>query len=194
MNSDKQLTQSILWLSLITGTILLIPLIAMQFTHEVVWTLSDFLFAGTLIFGSGLTYKLVTRESEKLIYRAAVGAALATGFILVWANDAVGIIGTEANPINLAYYGVLLIGLVGTSISRLQPKGMSVTMIITALAQAMVTIIALLGGYYQSPPSSVIEILGVNGFFILLWIGSAIIFRFAADKRNEVYENHGFDS
>lgn len=194
MNSDKQLTQSILWLSLITGTILLIPLIAMQFTHEVVWTLSDFLFAGTLIFGSGLTYKLVTRESEKLIYRAAVGAALATGFILVWANGAVGIIGTEANPINLAYYGVLLIGLVGTSISRLQPKGMSVTMIITALAQAMVTIIALLGGYYQSPPSSVIEILGVNGFFILLWIGSAIIFRFAADKRNEVYENHGFDS
>lgn len=194
MNSDKQLTQSILWLSLITGTILLIPLIAMQFTHEVVWTLSDFLFAGTLIFGSGLTYKLVTRESEKLIYRAAVGAALATGFILVWANGAVGIIGTEANPINLAYYGVLFIGLVGTSISRLQPKGMSVTMIITALAQAMVTIIALLGGYYQSPPSSVIEILGVNGFFILLWIGSAIIFRFAADKRNEVYENHGFDS
>lgn len=194
MNSDKQLTQSILWLSLITGTILLIPLIAMQFTHEVVWTLSDFLFAGTLIFGSGLTYKLVTRESEKLIYRAAVGAALATGFILVWANGAVGIIGTEANPINLAYYGVLLIGLVGTSISRLQPKGMSVTMIITALAQAMVTIIALLGGYYQSPPSSVIEILGVNGFFVLLWIGSAIIFRFAADKRNEVYENHGFDS
>lgn len=194
MNSDKQLTQSILWLSLITGTILLIPLIAMQFTHEVIWTLSDFLFAGTLIFGSGLTYKLVTRESEKLVYHAAVGAALATGFILVWANGAVGIIGTEANPINLAYYGVLFIGLVGTSISRLQPKGMSVTMIITALAQAMVTIIALLGGYYQSPPSSVIEILGVNGFFILLWIGSAIIFRFAADKRNEVYENHGFDS
>lgn len=193
MNSEKQLTQSVLWLALITGSILLIPLIAMQLTSEVLWTFSDFLFAGTLIFGTGLTYKIVTRESEKLVYRAAVGTALFTGFILIWANGAVGIIGSESNPINLAYYGVIFIGLLGTVVSRLQSKGMTLTMLITALAQALLTATALIGGFYQSPPSSVTEILGVNGFFIILWSISALLFRNAAekdDKPEEKSEHH----
>lgn len=194
MNSEKQLTQSIIWLALVTGGVLLIPLIAMQFTNEVVWTLSDFIFAGTLIFGTGLTYKIVTRSTETFIYRLAIGSALGTGFLLIWANGAVGIIGTEANPINLLYYGVLFIGLVGTILSRLQLRGMVLAMVATALAQVLVTAIALIGGFYQSPPSSVLEILSVNGFFIALWIGSAIMFKYAADRIDEHDEKSDHDS
>ncbi|MGK7368692.1 MAG: hypothetical protein ACNS64_00650, partial [Candidatus Halalkalibacterium sp. M3_1C_030] len=63
MNTDRNLTQTVAILALITGSLLLIPLIAMQFTDEVVWTLSDFIFAGTLIFGTGLTYKLLTKKT-----------------------------------------------------------------------------------------------------------------------------------
>lgn len=185
MNSEKQLTQSILWLALITGVILLIPFIAMQFTGELMWTVSDFVFAGTLIFSTALIYKIVSRESEKLFYRAAVGTALLTGFILIWLNGAVGIIGSEANPINLFYYGVIFIGLIGTVISRLQPKGMALSMIFTALAQALVATAALISGFHQSPKSSLTEILGVNGFFIVLWVASAFMFRFAMDKSGE---------
>ena len=37
-----------------TGVILLIPLLAMQFTDEVDWQIGDFLIGGLLIFGFGL--------------------------------------------------------------------------------------------------------------------------------------------
>ncbi len=193
MNSKKQLSPSILWMAMITGTILLIPLISMQFSNEVAWTISDFTFAGTLIFGTGLTYKIVTRESEKLVYRSAVGIALLTGFILIWANGAVGIIGSESNPINMAYYGVIFIGLLGTIISRLQPKGMALSMVVTAIAQSLVTATVLLGGFYQSPASSVTEILGINTFFIVLWCVSALLFRNAVNG-DELREKSVFNS
>lgn len=193
MNSKKQHFQSVLWLAFITGTILLIPNIAMQFTSEVVWTFSDFIFAGSLIFGTGLTYKIVTRDSEKLIYRAAVGTTLLTGFLLIWVNGAVGVIGSEANPFNIAYYGVIFIGLLGTIITRLKPKGMSLAMLNTALTQALVTATALIGGFYQSPPSSVTEILGINGFFIGLWCISALLFRNAGQKDHESEEKFKYN-
>jgi hypothetical protein len=40
--------RNILYIALTTALILLVPLIAMQFTNEVKWTLFDFVFAGTL--------------------------------------------------------------------------------------------------------------------------------------------------
>ena len=185
MKTENQLTKSIIWLAVITGGLLLIPLIAMQFTDEVVWTLSDFMFAGILIFGTGLAYKLITRKSETQMYRMAVGLACATGFLLVWANGAVGIIGSEANPINLWFYGVPVVGLIGAFLSRFQSKEMAITLFVTAFAQAAVALTALIGGYYQSPPSSIMEIIGVNGFFIILWVASASMFRYAAEQNSE---------
>lgn len=185
MKTEKNLSQSVLFLSLITAGILLIPLIAMQFTEEVVWTLGDFVFAGILFFGTGLTYKLVTRKSEKPVYKIAFAMACATGFLLVWANGAVGIIGAESNPINLWFYGVLAIGLIGAFLSRFQPKGMTLTLFVTAAGQALVAAIAIGGGYYQAPTSPVVEILGINGFFILLWISSAMMFRHVAEGNGE---------
>jgi len=181
MNTKKQLTPYITRLALVTGAILLIPLIAMQFTGEVTWTLSDFIFAGTLIFGTGLVYKLVTTKSGNHVYKLAVASALATGFLLIWANGAVGIIGSERDPINLLFYGVIFIGIIGAFIFRFRPKGMAFTLATMALGQATVAAIALIGGFYQSPPSSVIQILGVNGFFIVLWCTAALLFRYASE-------------
>ena len=47
--------------AIIVAFILLVPLVAMQFTDEVVWTLSDFVVAGVLLFGSVLVYELAGR-------------------------------------------------------------------------------------------------------------------------------------
>lgn len=185
MNSDNKLNQSIGLLAIATGVLLLIPLIAMQFTDEVVWTLSDFIFAGTLIFGTGLTYKLITRKSGNVAYRIAVGFALATGFFLIWTNLAVGIIGSEDNPVNLLYFLVLFIGISGAFIARFRPHGLSLTMFTMAFAQALVAAIALAGGFYQSPPSSVFEILAVNSFFITLFMVSAMLFRYTAPEKTK---------
>ena len=74
--------------------LLLLPLIAMQFTDEVNWMLSDFVVAGVLLFGTGLACELVISTVKKINYRIAICVALLVLFLLVWAELAVGIFGT----------------------------------------------------------------------------------------------------
>jgi hypothetical protein len=79
-------------------------------------------------------------------YRAAIGVALAAAFILVWLSLGVGIIGKDGDPANLMYFGVLAVGIIGAIIARLQPYGMARALFATALAQALVAVIALIAG------------------------------------------------
>jgi hypothetical protein len=184
MNTVRKFYQSIAGPASVTIFLLLIPLLAMQFSEEVVWTLTDFLVAGTLLFGTGLTYKLTTRKSAEITYRIAIGLALFTGLLLIWINLAVGIIGSEGNPLNLLYLAVLAVGIVGTFISRFKSKGMALTVFSMAIAQTLVAIITLILGIYQSASNSVTEILGINGFFIALFLISALLFRYAARNQS----------
>jgi hypothetical protein len=157
----------------IAAGLLLLPLFAMQVTDEVVWNLADFAVAAALVVGGGFTYELAVRITGNRAYRAAVGVALATSVILIWMNLAVGIIGTENNPANLMYGGVLGIGIVGAVIARFQPHGMAGAMM--ALAQTSLALIAVIAGmgYPASPP---LEIFGVNALFVGLWLISARLF------------------
>ncbi len=159
--------------------ILLLPLVAMQFTDQVVWDVADFAIFGALLVGVGVTYELVVRKTGDTAYRAAVGVALAAAFILVWVNGAVGIIGSEDNDANLMYGGVLAVGVIGAIIARFQPRGMARALFATALAQASVAVVALIAGL-GSPGSGPLEIANLNGFFVALWVGSALLFREAA--------------
>ena len=167
----------------VAALILLLPLVAMQFTEEVAWDLADFAIFGAMLVGACGTYELAARMTANKAYRAAVGVALAAAFILVWMNLAVGIIGTEDNPANLMYGGVLAVGIIGAIIARFQPRGMARALFATALAQALVAVIALIAGTHQSPISSVAEILGLNGIFVALFLGSAWLFRRAAREQ-----------
>lgn len=182
MNADHSLFKSIAYMAIATGALLLIPLIAMQFSAEVVWSLSDFIFAGALLFGTGLSYKLITRKSGEIAYRAAVGFALFTGLFLIWTNGAVGIIGSENNEINQLYFLVIFVGIIGAFISRFRPYELSFTMFAMAIGQAIVAVVALSTGMAAAPGSSVYEIAAVNGFFIMLFVVSALLFRHAAKE------------
>ena len=175
------------WRIAVWGTaalILLLPLLAMQFTEEVAWDLADFAIFGTMLVGACGTYELAARVTGNNAYRAAVGVALAAAFILVWMNLAVGVIGTERDDANLMYGGVLAVGIIGAIIARFQPDGMARALFATALAQALVAVIALLAGL-GSPWSGPGEILILNGFFVALFVGSAWLFRKAARGRAE---------
>ena len=101
---------------LITGGILLVPFIAMFFTEEVQWTLSDFVIMGALIFGVSLAYQFLSGRSGDVAYKGGIGLALLAVFLLVWINLAVGIIGSEDNPLNMLYLLIPMIGFVGTII------------------------------------------------------------------------------
>lgn len=164
--------------------ILLLPLVAMQFTDGVNWDVADFVIAGALLVGVGVPYELAVRKTGDTAYRAAVGVALAAAFLLVWVNGAVGIIGSEDNDANLVYYGVLAVGLIGAFVARFRPGGMARALAVTALAQASVAVVALVAGLV-SPGSGPLEIAALNGFFVSLFVGSAWLFRRAARGRPE---------
>ena len=165
-------------IALITAFILLLPLLAMQFTDEVVWDLADFVVAGALLFGTGLTYKLVAKKMGGIAYRVAVGVALAGMFLLVWVNGAVGIIGSENNDANLMYFGVIAVGIIGAIMARLQPLGMSRALFVTAFAQALVPVIALIIWQPMSwDAAGVSGVFVLNAFFVALFLGSAWLFR-----------------
>lgn len=77
-----------------TLILLLIPLIAMQFTSEVNWTPLDFVVAGVLLLGTGLICDLVIRKVKKIKYQTALIAVILIALLLIWAELAVGIFGT----------------------------------------------------------------------------------------------------
>ena len=74
--------------------LLLIPLIAMQFTDEVNWTLFDFIVAGVLLLTTGFMCDLVIRKVNKSGHRIAIFLAIFVALLLIWAELAVGIFGT----------------------------------------------------------------------------------------------------
>ena len=117
-------------------------------------------------------------------YRSALGVAIGTSLILVWLSLGVGIIGKDGDSVNLMYFGVLVIGIVNAVIERFQPDGMARALFAMAVVQALITAFALIAklGLPWSEPA---ELLGLNGFFIALFLGSASLFRRAASGRLE---------
>jgi len=79
---------------LTVAILLLIPLIAMQFTDEVTWTLADFVVMGVLLLGTGLTCELVLRKVKKIEQRIGLCAVILIALLLIWMELAVGIFGT----------------------------------------------------------------------------------------------------
>ncbi len=79
---------------LIVGALLLIPFIAMQFSSEVVWTVSDFIIMGILLLVTGLGIDLVLRKVSSSKNRLIISGIILAVFFMIWAELAVGVFGT----------------------------------------------------------------------------------------------------
>lgn len=156
---------------------LLLPAVAMQFTTEVNWTGSDFVVMGVLLSLACGSYELATRLSGNTAYRLAAGIAVLAGFMLVWINLAVGIIGSEDNPANLMFVGVLAVGVVGALLARFRAGGMAAAMVAMAIAQCAIAVLAIVKG-------SEWGLVGLIGFFAAMWLLSAVLFRKAARSQS----------
>lgn len=163
----------------LSALVLLAPLVAMQFTDEVNWTISDFAFAGGVLASAGLIYELAARAGG-LAYQGAVAAALAATILILWTTGAVGIIGSEANPGNLLYLGVPALAALAGLAARGRAAGMAWAMTIVAVAQVMVPPAA----YFTlaDPRRDVLapEVFAATAVFAGLWLLSAWLFRKAA--------------
>jgi hypothetical protein len=177
-NGHRSTVRVIAWAG--AALLLLVPLVAMQFTHEVAWDAFDFAFFAALLLGVGGAFELVVRVSGNLLYRAAAALALAGAFLLVWINGAVGIVGSEVDNANLLFVGVIAVGVAGACLAHFGARGMALAMVATACAQALVGVIALtarLGVMSAAWPN---DVLGATGFFTALWLLSAWLFGRAA--------------
>src|SRR5690606_39874017 len=66
-----------------------LPLIAMQFSEEVQWTLFDFVFVAVVLSGALIAYEVATRISSLTTYRMAAAVAILTSVMLLWITGAV---------------------------------------------------------------------------------------------------------
>jgi hypothetical protein len=150
------------------ASLLLLPAVAMQFTAEVNWDEADFLFAAVLIGGLALLLDLAMRKSPNGFYRAGIGAALAVAFLTIWSNAAVGMIGSEDDPLNLMFAGVVGIALLGAILARFRSQGMARTTALAAAAQLIASGI----GFFVDARGGIF-----SAMFAGLWLLSAFLFR-----------------
>jgi len=96
MNNSNSVMQNkrFIGIILIVTLLLFIPLIAMQFTEEVNWTLSDFIVAGILLFGTGAVCELILRKVKKTSHRIILCVVVLAMLLLIWVELAVGIFGS----------------------------------------------------------------------------------------------------
>ena len=78
----------------IPAVLLIVPLIAMQFTAEVDWNASDFIIGGVLLFGTAGVIDLVLRNVKTSKNRIIFSLLVLAVLFLVWAELAVGVFGT----------------------------------------------------------------------------------------------------
>ena len=91
MHVQPSLGKSLLVVALVTAAILMIPLVAMQFTNEVNWTGSDFVAAGVLLALAGLVLTFALRTVRSAKSRLVAIGLIGLGFLYCWAEMAVGI-------------------------------------------------------------------------------------------------------
>lgn len=161
------------------AALLALPFVAMQFTREVVWTASDFIAFGVMLLMVGVPLELAARASKDWSYRGGALLALAGMFLTIWANLAVGIVGSEDNPNNALFFGALLVGIVGAIIARGRPAGMALAMIATAASLGVAFVIAVTGPTDEPFVPHVREGIG-TAVFAGLFLGSSALFRRAS--------------
>jgi hypothetical protein len=160
----------------LAALLLAAPWLAMRVTDEVAWSLSDFALFAAMLGGAGLMLELAAMRSRDLAYRAGAVLAVGAAFLMIWACLAVGVVGNEGDAINLAYPGVVVLGLAAAAVGRFKALGLARAMLIAALALVAVAVFALASGR-----GAIIEILVANGVFAALFAGSSLLF--ASDAR-----------
>ena len=162
----------------VTAVILLLLLLVMLFSENMHWNKIDFTAAGLLLAGTGIMYKLTAAKSGDLVFRVAAAISLSAIVFLVWLNLAVGLIGTEDNPLNLMVWAVVAVAIIGAFTARFQSRGMSHAMFAAALMQIVVGLI----GVWLSPPGEAVKTVLLNAIFVILFVASALMFQRAACK------------
>jgi hypothetical protein len=107
-------------------------------------------------------------------YAAAAIVATGTALLLYLVNGVVGIIGSENNPVNLLFFGILTVAVGGGAIVGFRAEGMARAMAVTAGTQVATGLLAM------TLVPDVRGFLVGTALFTPLWLLSAWLFAKAA--------------
>jgi hypothetical protein len=172
-----QLKKTMLRVALVALGLLMVPLAASRVVDGWNWPPGAFVFTYVLFFGTGMAYALIARKMNARAYKAAVGLALAAGFVLGWATM-VHMSETE-NLVNLVYFGVLAVGAAGAGLARLEARGMARALFAMAAALAVAWVITQVLSS-DTPAGPVWNIGVMRGGFVLLFAAAGLLFRHAS--------------
>jgi hypothetical protein len=169
---------------LMAASLLIVPLTASFLVDGWNWGVGDYVIAWVMFSIAGLGFAFAASMGDTIAYKIAVGLSVAAAFLLTWINLAVEIIGDD-NPANLMFFGVPIVGVMGAVIARFEARGMSRALFATALTQALVPVIALMiwNPQVSSWSPGVPHVFGLNAFFVMLFVGSALLFQIAARRQ-----------
>ena len=116
-------------------------------------------------------------------YRLGAAVALGASFLQVWMNLAVGIVGSEDNPVNQGFFGVVVAAGACAFTARFRAEGMARAMLATAGVQAMLAAaVATAPSTARDEPNGPIGVLVLSGVFVALWLISAWLFHRARQR------------
>jgi hypothetical protein len=92
MKTNKPLYRSAVRVALGVAIILSLPLIAMQFSEEVVWSLADFVAAGALLATIGAAIELAVRRAGNLAIAIGIAVLGIAAGLVGQADDAPGLV------------------------------------------------------------------------------------------------------
>jgi hypothetical protein len=167
------------------AALLSLPWIGMQVSDEVNWTATDFITMGAMLGVAGLAIEVLVRMNGNLAYRLGAVLAVATAFLLVWVNLAVGFLGSEKNASNLVFLAVLSVALIGATVARSHAAGMARVMVMTAAVQVLIGLVAIPAGWASPGSEGLYEVAMGTTLFTALWLAAAYLFRRAAGASGE---------
>jgi hypothetical protein len=176
-NHMTQLTRTVLRVALGALAMLMVPLVASLFIPDWHWGVGGFVFAYVMFFGTGMAYALIARHMGAWAYKAGVGLALATGFVMGWGSMVH--MSESENPANLVYFGVLAVGAVGAWMARLEARGLSRALFAMAVVLALVGVVAVVLPW-DAPSGPMGNVAAMHGLFVGLFAGAGLLFRQAS--------------
>lgn len=135
------------------------------------WSAADFVLVASILLAACGLFELLMRKTDSWAYRAGVAVAVGSAVLLFLAAGAVGIVGSDDEPANLLFLGVIAFAAAGALAARFRPGGMAPAMGLTAAAQVLAGTVALL--LVADVPGFLLG----TALFTPLWLLSAWLFR-----------------
>lgn len=157
--------------------LLLLPAIAMQFTDDVVWTRSDFVFAAIMLLALGAGAEIAFRVGRSGPQRIGLIVAALAGFVTLWGNAAVGMIGDGSARVNMGFDLLVIGAAIASALVWFRPYILRWIFALVAVGQPVLGLMA-----ERSMPGHGVE-WGIIAVFAAIWAFAALCFHRAARTR-----------